>query len=199
VRPRQAALSRPALRARYRAPFDRSFYERPTTTVARALLGAWVMVPRGGSYAAARIVETEAYMARDPASHAFRGPTARNRSMFGKPGTWYVYRIHQVHCANIVTGRGQAVLLRAAEPLSEGLESLSGPGRLARAFGLSMAEDGSSAIDGRVRVAKGDSLPPRITRSPRVGISKAVERPLRYSWTGHLAVSSPRPWARRAA
>jgi DNA-3-methyladenine glycosylase len=142
-------------------------------------------------------VETEAYVARDPASHAFRGVTGRNRSMFGEPGTLYVYRIHQVFCANAVTTPGQAVLLRAAEPLSQGLGSLSGPGRLARTLGLTTDDDGSSLIEGRLRVVKGDSAPPETTRSPRVGISKAVERNLRFSWTGHRAVSRPTPWVRR--
>jgi DNA-3-methyladenine glycosylase len=199
VRPGQAALSLAELRARYGAPLDRSFYDRPTTSVAQGLLGAWIIAPQGRTFAAARIVETEAYVARDPASHAFRGPTERNRSMFGEPGTLYVYRIHQVYCANAVTRRGQAVLLRAAEPLTEGLGSLSGPGRLARGFGLSREDDGSSLRTGRVRIAAGDSRPPTTTRSPRVGISKAVDRRLRYSWTGQPAVSSPRPWARRSA
>jgi DNA-3-methyladenine glycosylase len=145
----------------------------------------------------ARIVETEAYVARDPASHAVRGETNRNQSMFGPPGTLYVYRIHQVFCANAVTRRGQAVLLRAAEPVAGNLGNLSGPGRLARGLGLSTDDDGSSLIDGRLRVVRGDSRPTETTRTPRVGISRAVEKRLRYSWSGHPMVSRPRPWGRR--
>jgi DNA-3-methyladenine glycosylase len=198
VRPGQAALSPADLRARYGRPFDTTFYDRSAVTVARELLGAWLVAPLGRRFAAARIVETEAYVARDPASHTFRGRTTRNGSMFGPPGTLYVYRIHQVHCANAVTRSGQAVLLRAAEPLTDGLGDLSGPGRLTRGFGLTRTDDGASLLTGRVRLVPGDSRPPGITRSPRVGISKAVERPLRFSWTGHACVSRPRPWGRVA-
>jgi DNA-3-methyladenine glycosylase len=199
VRPGQAALSPSVLRARYGRPLGTPFYDRATTTVARALVGAWLVAPVGRRFLAARVVETEAYVASDPASHAFRGRTARNASMFGRPGTLYVFRIHQVSCANAVTRPGEAVLLRAAEPLTAGMESLSGPGRLARGFGLSRADDGASLLRGRVRLVAGDSRPPSTTRSPRVGISKAVERPLRFAWTGHPAVSRPRPWARGAS
>lgn len=198
MRPGQAPLSLAPLRARYRRPFARSFYDRPTANVARELIGAWLIAPRGRGYQVARIVETEAYVRGDPASHAFRGRTARNRSMFGPPGTLYVFRIHQVYCANAVTRPGEAVLLRAAEPLDEVATSLSGPGRLARAFGLSNVDDGDSLITGRLRVAQGDSGPRAIVRSPRVGISRAADRKLRFSWRDHPAVSSPRPWGRRA-
>jgi DNA-3-methyladenine glycosylase len=119
--------------------------------------------------------------------------------MFGAPGTLYVFRIHQVYCANAVTRPGEAVLLRAAEPLGPDSASLSGPGRLARGFGLTKADDGTSLVSGRLRILEGDSRPPGVVRSPRVGISKARERKLRFSWSGHPAVSSPRPWARGVA
>ncbi|MCI4332149.1 MAG: DNA-3-methyladenine glycosylase [Thermoplasmata archaeon] len=199
MRPGQAALNLATVRARYRRPLPTSFYDRPTSTVAKELLGAWVVAPRVRGFRVARIVETEAYLGDDPASHSFRGRTERNRSMFGPPGTLYVFRIHQVYCANAVTRPGQAVLLRAAESLDGGPESLSGPGRLARGFELSLSDDGASLITGRVRVVEGDSRPPTVTRTPRVGISRATERNLRFSWSGHSAVSSPRPWARGAA
>ena len=196
MRPGQAALNLATVRARYRRPFPTSFYDRPTAAVAKELLGAWLVAPRGRGFRVARIVETEAYLGDDPASHSFRGRTERNRSMFGPPGTLYVFRIHQVYCANAVTRPGQAVLLRAAESLDEGPESLSGPGRLARGFEFSLSDDGGSLITGRVRIVEGDSRPPAVTRTPRVGISRATERRLRFSWRGHPAVSSPRPWAR---
>ena len=83
-----------------------------------------------------RIVECEAYESGDPASHAFLGPTLRNRSMFAPPGTLYVFSIHRVYCANVVGRAGEAALLRAGEPLTPGLPSPSGPGRLCRALGI---------------------------------------------------------------
>ncbi|HEY6239129.1 MAG TPA: DNA-3-methyladenine glycosylase, partial [Thermoplasmata archaeon] len=145
-----------------------------------------------------RLVETEAYVARDPASHAFRGPTPRNRSMFGPPGTLYVYRIHQVHCANAVTRPGEAVLLRAAEPVSSGLGDARGPGRLCREFGLTREDDGLDLKRGRVTI-----LPPerpfveRVVRAPRVGIRAAADRLLRFAIEGNRFVSYPHPWKRR--
>jgi DNA-3-methyladenine glycosylase len=199
VRPGQAALSHAGLRQRFATPLLARFYDRPTPVVARALLGRWLVVRSGRSYRAARIVETEAYVADDPANHADRGPTRRNAAMFGPPGTLYVYPIHQVHCANAVTRPGQAVLLRAAEPVSPGLASLSGPGRLCRSLGISGEDDRSSLLRDRVRIVVGDATPHSVVRTTRVGISRAVERPLRFLWAGHPAVSSPRPWARRRA
>ena len=162
--------------------------------VARALLGDWLVGRTPDGWRAGRIVETEAYVANDPSSHAFRGPTARNRSMFTVPGTWYVYRIHQVHCANLTTRPGQAVLLRAVEPLTENLGDPRGPGRLCRAFGLTRADDGSSAIDGpRLRVVPGPSVREAIVSGPRVGIRLARTRRLRFALKGNRWVSYPRP------
>ncbi|EQD50778.1 Methylpurine-DNA glycosylase (MPG), partial [mine drainage metagenome] len=82
-------------------------FDRPTTAVARDLLGTVVRTYGPDGVRAVRLVEVEAYVGHDPASHAFRGPTRRNRSMFGPPGTLYVYRIHRVVCANVVTRRGR--------------------------------------------------------------------------------------------
>lgn len=147
----------------------------------------------------ARLVETEAYVRGDPASHAFRGETPRNRSMFASPGTLYVYRIHQVHCANIVTRRGEAVLLRAAEPLTDGLGNLSGPGRLCRGFGLTKTHDGIDLLSGPLRVLPPSGPRTQIVTGPRVGIRKAIDRRLRFALAGDRWVSSPRPWGRRPA
>ncbi|MCI4355246.1 MAG: DNA-3-methyladenine glycosylase [Thermoplasmata archaeon] len=174
----------------------RAFYDRPTATVARALLGCSLARVGPEGILMGRIVETEAYGSNDPASHAFRGPTKRNRSMFGDPGTLYVYRIHQVHCANAVTRRGQAVLLRALEPVSPELPDASGPGRLCRALGLTIRDDGSDLIEGRVRIYPRGGSPGPIVRSPRIGIRRAVDRPMRFSLAGNPFVSSPRPRAR---
>src|SRR5580658_7161582 len=127
-------------------PWRREAFGRPTTAVARTLLGSWLRVTGESGVRVGRIVETEAYLADDRASHAYRGPTPRNHSMFGPPGTLYVYRIHQVVCANVVTRPGQAVLLRAVEP-GPGLDgSPRGPGRLCRAFGIVLADDGADLV-----------------------------------------------------
>jgi DNA-3-methyladenine glycosylase len=176
------------------APVGRAFFDRPTERVARALLGATLRVRDASGERDARIVETEAYIGRvDAASHAYRGPTERNRSMFSSPGTLYVFRIHQVVCANLVTRRGEAVLLRAgalagADPLTG-----SGPGRLCRALGITMADDGQDATEGdRVSVLARTSVPGSIQVGPRVGIRKAAELPLRFWISGDRSVSRPR-------
>jgi DNA-3-methyladenine glycosylase len=180
----------------------RPFFDRPTVLVARALLGACLTVRSGPVERAVRLVETEAYVAGDPANHAFRGETARNRSMFGPPGTLYVYRIHQVVCANLVTRPGEAVLLRAGAPLTDGLAETSGPGRLCRGLGLLGADDGLDVTRGRrVRVEARQRRPRQIAVGPRVGIRRAADRPLRFAIRGEPAVSRPRPpsWAASAA
>ncbi|MFZ0830570.1 MAG: DNA-3-methyladenine glycosylase [Thermoplasmata archaeon] len=178
----------------FRHPRPRSWYDRPTIAVARAILGDWLVGRTTDGWRAGRIVETEAYGANDPASHAFRGPTARNRSMFADPGTWYVYRIHQVHCANLTTRPGEAILLRALEPATEGLGDTRGPGRLCRAFGLTRAEDGSSAVlSPRLRVLPGPRSRAPVVSGPRVGIRRAPRRRLRFALKGNRWVSSPRP------
>lgn len=162
--------------------------------MARQLLGTRVVVRNRHGWRVGRIVETEAYVTGDPASHAYRGPTERNRSMFAGPGTVYVYRIHQVYCLNLTTRRGEAVLLRAVEPITPGLGDTRGPGRLCRAFGLTRAEDGTSAVTGgRLRVVPGSRGRARIVRGPRVGIRRARTRALRFVLAGNRWVSTPRP------
>lgn len=171
----------------------RAFFDRATRRVARDLLGTtcWVRGPDG--IRSARLVETEAYLRNDPASHAYRGPTRRNRSMFKRPGTLYVYRIHQVVCANLVTRPGEAVLLRAGSPARGDPTSGSGPGRLCRLLGLTIADDGIDAVRGhRIGVAPRSGPTDRIAVGPRVGLSRAVERRLRYFIVGDRAVSRPR-------
>ena len=179
-------------------PRPESWYDRPTIEVARSLLGDYLVSRRPDGWRAGRIVETEAYVADDPASHAYGGPTPRNQSMFSGPGTLYIYRIHQVHCANLTTRLGEAVLLRAVEPLTEGLGDTRGPGRLCRAFELTRANDGLSAVtDARLRVIPGEGPRPPILTGPRVGIRRAQRRRLRFAMKGNRWVSSPRPpgWA----
>lgn len=178
---------------RFDRPLPRGFYRAPTAVVARRLLGQLLLRRWRGRWLAARIVETEAYVGNDPANHAYRGPTRRNRSMFEAPGTLYVYRIHQVCCANIVTRAGEAVLLRAAQPLVAGLGSTSGPGRLCRAFRVRQSHDGQNVSDGLLRIADGAAERLRIVRAPRVGIRRATDRRLRFAIERCRWVSSPRP------
>jgi DNA-3-methyladenine glycosylase len=178
-------------------PIPVEFYSRPTRTVARALLGTRLVHRTPERDLAVRIVETEAYTDDDPASHAYRGRTERNGSMFGGPSTLYVFRIHQVHCANAVTNPGQAVLLRAAAPLGDGLPSARGPGRLCRALGIGQEADGTSLRTGPVRMLPREGAVGRVVVGPRVGISRAVDRPLRFALAADPHVSAPRPWRRR--
>jgi len=197
VRPRSPPLADPIdhrrLRRAFSAPLARRFYERPAAAVARELVGTILVRRTAGRLRAVRLVETEAYGRGDPASHSFRGETARNRSMFGPPGHLYVYPIHQVVCANAVARSGEAVLLRAAEPLHGVSESPSGPGRLCRALGITRAFDGADLLTSDVRIAAGTERPTSLTVGPRVGIQRAAERPLRFSWPEHPWVSRPRP------
>jgi DNA-3-methyladenine glycosylase len=172
----------------------RAFFDRPAAQLARALLGAHLTIRTGGRARTVRIVETEAYVRGDAASHAFRGPTRRNRSMFGLPGTLYVYRIHQVVCANLVARRAEAVLVRAGA--TEGTEPsvASGPGRLCRYLGIVLDDDGQDAVNGRrVAVEVPRHRAGRVWVGPRVGIRKAADRPLRFALENEPAVSRPRP------
>ena len=139
-----------------------------------------------------RLVEVEAYVRGDPANHAFRGMTPRNHSMFLGPAHLYVYRIHQVHCANLTTRPGEAVLLRAGEPLSPGLGNPSGPGRLARELGLTREDDGRPLADPFLRVLPREGPSPRTLRGPRIGISRGADRPLRFFVEASPWVSPPR-------
>ena len=172
---------------------------------ARALLGCTLLVHDVGG----TVVEVEAYAPDDPASHSFRGESARNAAMFGPAGHLYVYRSYGIHwCANVVCcepGTGAAVLLRALEP-THGLDEMrerravedvrllcSGPGRLTQALGISGAHDGLPV----------DVPPLALEPAPRddvvvgrrVGITRAAERPWRYALSESRFVSRPRPRA----
>ena len=162
---------------------------------APALVGWTLLVDGVGG----RIVEVEAYAEDDEASHSFRGPTPRTSAMFGEPGRLYVYRSYGIHwCANVVCeepGRGAAILLRAVEP-THGLETMrqrrgvaaerllcSGPGRLTQALGLTGRHDGAD-----VALPPFELRPPvepvAVERTPRVGITRAAEKPWRYVEAG---------------
>ncbi|MEA3137073.1 MAG: DNA-3-methyladenine glycosylase [Thermoplasmata archaeon] len=176
------------------ATLPRAFYARDAETVAPALLGK-LLVHRqqDGTLRRARITETEAYVGEhDLASHSSKGRTARNEAMFGPPGRAYVYLIYGMHhCLNVVTGKtgdGQAVLLRAAEPLDGWDADLRGPGRLARAFGLTREHDKADLVRGALRVHDGPA-PARVEATARIGVDYAddwANAPLRF----HDAASS---------
>jgi DNA-3-methyladenine glycosylase len=156
--------------------------------------------PRGRR--AARLVEVEAYLgARDPASHAYRGPTPRTMPMFGPPGRSYVYFVYGMyHCLNVVTERdgvAGAVLIRGAEPL-EGVgddpRGLAGPGKLARAFGLTTAETNLDLVRSALSVHDAPPLPSRaIARAPRIGLREhpTTLKPWRFYVRGSAGVSRP--------
>jgi len=181
---------------------NRDFFVRGVHEVARGLIGAELLVDGVGG----RIVELEAYSPGDPASHAYRGRTARNASMFGPPGHAYVYRSYGVHwCLNFVCepeGIASAVLIRALAPgrnievmrARRGVEDerllCSGPGRLCQALGVTGEHDGLPLdrppfelrpAPSRVEIAVGT----------RVGLTRAAERPWRYGLAGSAYLSRP--------
>jgi DNA-3-methyladenine glycosylase len=197
------------MKARRAATLPVSFFDRPAQIVARDLLGTVVVSRAGGKRTAGIVVETEAYLGYDdPASHGYRHRRIdRNAALFGAPGTWYVYLSYGMHwCANLVCeaeGRASAVLLRALEP-TEGIDVMrerrgladvrllcSGPGRLTQALGITVAHDGL-AVD-RPPIVLEPSPGRDVVVGPRVGITRAADRPWRYSLRGSAYVSRPRP------
>lgn len=190
---------------RGRRALPRRFYDRGALAVAPDLIGRILIREEGGVRVAGRIVEAEAYQPDDPASHAFRGPTRRNATMFGPPGYAYVYVSHGIHhCVNLTTGRGSAVLVRALEPI-EGLDEMArrravtdlrllcaGPGRLCQALGITLAEDGHDLTrkDG-LWVAAGDPAG-SVRATPRIGISVATDAAWRFVEEGSRYLSRAR-------
>lgn len=167
--------------------------------MARELLGKILLYDGPEGRRAARLVEVEAYHGtRDPASHAFRGPTPRTSVMFGRPGHAYVYLSHGVwYCMNVVAhepGVAGAVLLRGGEPL-EGFADgarLSGPGLLGRAFTLSTAQSGVDLTRSPLQLRDAPPVAPRlVARGPRIGIAESATstRPWRLWIRGASGVS----------
>ena len=175
------------------------FYARDTSVVARDLLGCILESRVGDRRTAGKIVEVEAYVGpHDPAAHGYGGKkTQRNASMFGPPGTAYVYFIYGMHwCFNVVTERidyPAAVLIRALEPKSglglmcdrRGVRDArllcSGPARLCQALGITGAVNGSSLRSGLVRISRSDSAGDiEVATGPRIGISRARDWALRF-------------------
>lgn len=169
---------------------------RTPEDAAPLLLGSHLVSIVDGKEVRIAINEVEAYKGEDdPASHAFRGETKRNRSMFDRAGTLYVYRSYGIHnCANAVAGPngvGWAVLIRGGEVVEgEGIAArrrgraadlANGPGKLCQALGINLDHDGIDLLDpaSSVRLEPGDR-PERVMATPRVGISKAADRPWRF-------------------
>ena len=188
----------------------RVFFARAVEDVARDLVGAELRSRVDGARVRLRVVELEAYLGEgeDPASHAHRGVTPRNRNMFETPGRLYVYVSYGLHhCLNVVCetrGRAGAVLLRAAEPLEglevlssrrgrSGYESTNGPGKLGQALGADLTWNGLDLVrDPRLGLWPG-SAPAEIAESGRIGIRHAAERPLRFFDPSSPWVSRARP------
>ncbi|KAB2926025.1 MAG: DNA-3-methyladenine glycosylase [Bacteroidetes bacterium] len=189
--------------------FSPSLLSGTTLRTARHLLGKTLVCRTRSGTLSGIIVETEAYLRNDPASHSFRGRTRRNDVMFGPPGRLYVYFTYGMHhCINVVTQRegiGEAVLIRAVEP-SRGVavmkrrrgwnrgmpvESLTnGPAKLAQAFGLTLAQNGADLRRGHVTIEEGVPVPDRLVgRSGRIGIRVATEKRWRFYVQGNPFVS----------
>jgi DNA-3-methyladenine glycosylase len=181
---------------------ERDFFARSVHEVAPELVGAELFVDGVGG----TIVEVEAYDHEDPAAHGFRGRTERNAAMFGPPGHAYVYRSYGIHwCLNFVCeeeGVANAVLLRALEP-ARGLDEMrarrgveeprllaSGPGRLCQALAVTRDHDGLP-LDRPPFELRERRAEPELVVGPRVGITRAAERPWRYGLAGSRFVSRP--------
>ncbi len=189
-----------------------TFYAQETVTVAKQLLGCYLVHLEGEETTLGRIVETEAYLVNDPASHSFIGKTPRNSVLFGPVGHAYVYFIYGMHyCVNAVTGQGgsgEAVLIRALEPL-QGIAVMqqrrrtqklhlvcNGPARLTEALAITRAFNGLPLFEGPLQIWSADSLASApvideddIVQTTRIGIGKAKELPLRFYLKGNRCIS----------
>ncbi|MFI5234240.1 MAG: DNA-3-methyladenine glycosylase [Gemmatimonadales bacterium] len=180
------------------------FFHRPADVVARALIGTVLVSRRRGALTAGRIVETEAYLgAGDPASHAYNFRRhAQNGSVYAPPGTWYIYRSYGIHwCCDLTASGpapGSAVLIRAIEPL-DGLSIMrrrrggvpdarlaDGPGKVCQALGIDQSLDGI-VMAGSWAVVLTSRWREEVAATPRIGISKAVDWPLRFVAAGSRA------------
>jgi DNA-3-methyladenine glycosylase len=179
---------------------DRAFYQKPAEQLARDLIGKILVHRIGSRELRARIVETEAYVGpHDLACHASKGRTKRTEIMFGDAGHAYVYFIYGMYeMLNIVAshvGDAQAVLIRAAEPLDGWTENLTGPGRLARGFKITRADNAADLTKDRLYILDDQSPTPRITRSKRINVDYAghwKNRLLRFHATHSKVVSGPK-------
>ena len=185
-------------------PLKRAFFARSVHKVAPDLIGTTLLVNGVGGV----IVEGEAYHHTEPAAHSYRGPTERNRVMFGPPGFVYVYRSYGIHwCVNFVCekeGSASAVLIRALEP-THGLAAMrrrrgltdvralcSGPGKLTQALGITREHNGC-ALDAPPFALHARKATVEVVAGIRIGLTKAVELPWRYGLKGSKFVSKPFP------
>ena len=189
-----------------------TFYEQDTITVAKRLLGCFLVHLEGEETTLGRIVETEAYLLNDPAAHSFSGKTKRNSVLFGPVGHAYVYFIYGRHfCLNVVTGQegmGEAVLIRALEPL-QGMAVMqkrrrvhkltrlcNGPARLAEALAITLSSNGMPLFEGPLQLWSSESLASsapndnaEIVQTTRICIAKARDLPLRFYLKGNSYLS----------
>lgn len=190
----------------------RSFYLRPTLTVARELLGKVLVHRTPAGTLAGVIVETEAYIGEDdPACHAAPGPTSRNAPLYGPPGLAYVYLNYGIHyLVNAVTeakGHPAAVLIRALDPLDgiplmQGRRGRSGeiatsdlcrgPGNLTQALGITLTENLLDLVAGPLTIQDRGLAIDDVSQGSRIGIRVGTDRPWRFWATGHPAVSGSR-------
>lgn len=198
------------------ASLDIGFFDRSVHEVARDLIGCRLLYEGCGG----TIVEAESYERDDPACHAYVGLTERTEVLFGPPGRAYVYLSYGIHSLlNAVCepeGAAAAVLIRALEP-TDGLELMrarrwrgdlvtgggtkprrdvdlcSGPGKLTEALGIGLAENGARLDHAPFFLLRPSGPPPEVITGPRIGITKAVERPWRFCAAGSQYVSRPRP------
>jgi DNA-3-methyladenine glycosylase len=184
---------------------EAAFYDRDSRQVAVELLGCVLSHHTPEGQTAGIIVETEAYRPDDPACHAYKGPTMRNRNIFGPPGIAYVYLSYGVHkLLNVVCepeGVGSAVLIRALHPYEgQGLmqrrrgrarDLCNGPGRLTQALGVDLAYDGHDLTSGSLTISDGGAPPGGIIETTRIGITRGTELPWRYLIEGNEHVSVP--------
>jgi DNA-3-methyladenine glycosylase len=195
----------------------RAFFARNPRRVARELLGKVLVRQSSGRFLAGRIVEVEAYLGKnDLAAHSAAGNTARTSVIFGPPGHAYVYFIYGNHyCLNVTCereGKAGCVLIRALEPLT-GLEEMalargvvlagprdlrkltSGPGRLAQAFGITRTRDNAAdltSVKNSLWIGDDGFRARSVILTPRIGITKAADLPLRYILENNLFVSGPK-------
>ncbi len=195
-------------------PLPRSFYLDSTIQVAKKLLGKYFVRRLGKNILIGKIVETEAYLRNDPASHSYNGRTERNDVMFWEGGYLYVYFTYGMHfCANVVTGKkgkGEAALIRSIEPIS-GIEEMAknrfpnvksinlhklinltnGPAKFCQAFGIARKENGIDLLGNKIFIVdlNSDNCKIQYSSSPRIGIRNGKEKKWRFFIKGNLWVS----------
>jgi DNA-3-methyladenine glycosylase len=186
-------------------PLD--FYRQDTLTLARQLLGTTLVHHSPEGTTSGIILETEAYLTDDPACHAYRRQTDRNRVMFGPPGFAYIYQIYGLHyCVNVVSGAeglGEAVLIRALEPV-EGEELMQkrrksqhrrtlcqGPARLVQAMGIDKSMNGAGLLSENLHILPRVQNDFEVFVTTRIGITRGADLPYRFYIAGHPGVSRP--------